>query len=293
MRNSSREAFKVTLLGTGAPPPVMDRFGPSTLVEVGGEKFLFDAGRGALQRLFQLGIPFKDITGLFLTHLHSDHVVGIPDLWLTGRIGGPWGGRTVALPVWGPVRTSEMMLHLEKAFAFDIRIRGQHYASEGTEVLAQDFNEGVVYEKSGIRITAFEVDHGPVVKPAFGFRIDYGQRSVILSGDTCFNKNLIHHAQGADLLVHEVAAADQELLRRSERVQRIMRNHTPPEQAGEVFSRVKPKLAVFTHILLFGQVTVGDIMTLTRKTYAGPLEAGEDLMSIEVGETVQVRRFSS
>ena len=80
-------AFRVTLLGTGGPPPIMDRFGPSTLVEAGTEKFLFDGGRGSLQRLFQLGIPFSAINGLFLTHLHSDHVVGIPDLWLTGWLG--------------------------------------------------------------------------------------------------------------------------------------------------------------------------------------------------------------
>jgi len=102
---SSPSDFRVALRGTGAPPPVMDRFGPSTLVEAGRKKFLFDAGRGAMQRLFQLKIPFRDIDGLFFTHLHSDHVVGFPDLWLTGRIGRLWGGRTVPLPVWGPAGT--------------------------------------------------------------------------------------------------------------------------------------------------------------------------------------------
>ena len=95
MSGLSQETFRVTLLGTGAPPPVLDRFDPSTLVETGEEKFVFDAGRGALQRLFQLGIPFSEVTGLFLTHHHSDHVVGIPDLWLTGWIRHPWGGRRV------------------------------------------------------------------------------------------------------------------------------------------------------------------------------------------------------
>ena len=83
MAQSTEDTFRVTLLGTGAPPPRLDRFGPSTLVEVGKQKFIFDAGRGAMQRLHQLAIPFSDISGMFLTHHHSDHVVGFPDLWLT------------------------------------------------------------------------------------------------------------------------------------------------------------------------------------------------------------------
>lgn len=292
MGNKSQEDFKVTLLGTGAPPPVMDRFGPSTLVEVGEKKFLFDAGRGALQRLYQLKIPFKDIDGLFLTHLHSDHVVGIPDLWLIGRIGRPWGGRTTPLPLWGPAGTREMMRHLEKAFEFDIRIRSKYYREDGSKVMATDFTEGIIYEQNGIKITAFEVDHGPLIKPAFGFRIDYENRCVILSGDTRFNENLIQHSQGADLIVYAGTAVSEELLRTSEQIRRIMGNHTFPEQAGEVFAHIKPKLAVFNHILLFGDVTEKDLVTLARKTYSGPLEVGEDLMTIAVGEKMHVRRFA-
>src|ERR1051325_4551150 len=106
------QTFKVTLLGTGSPQPRMDRFGPSILVEAGGKKLLFDCGRGATQRIEQVRIPFTEIDALFLTHLHSDHVVGIPDLWLTG-----WArGRKVPFQVWGPVGTKEMMSHLKEAF---------------------------------------------------------------------------------------------------------------------------------------------------------------------------------
>ena len=94
------QEIKVTLLGTGTPPPAMNRFGPSILVEAGGQTFLFDAGRGALQRLAQLGIRWQEVDGVFLTHLHSDHVVGFPDLWLTGWLVNP--GRDRPLPVWGP-----------------------------------------------------------------------------------------------------------------------------------------------------------------------------------------------
>jgi len=99
----------------------MDRFGPSILVEAGGGKFVFDAGRGAVQRLAQLRVRWQDVDGVFLTHLHSDHVVGFPDLWLTGWLVGP--GRNRPLPVWGPRGTKKMMSHLEQAYEYDIRIR--------------------------------------------------------------------------------------------------------------------------------------------------------------------------
>jgi ribonuclease Z len=118
------QQIRVTLLGTGCPPPVMNRFGPSTLVEAGEQKFLFDAGRGALQRLTELGVRWQDVQGVFLTHLHSDHVVGFPDLWLTGWLIVP--GRNVPLQVWGPRGTTAMMSHLERAYEYDVRIRIQN-----------------------------------------------------------------------------------------------------------------------------------------------------------------------
>jgi ribonuclease Z len=120
-------------------------------------------------------------------------------------------------------------------------------------VVARDIAEGVVYEEGGVKITAFEVDHDPV-KPAFGFRIDHAGRSVVLSGDTRFSPNLIRHAQGVDLLIHEIVVPPS--IRRAfpnaptDIVGRIVSYHTTPEQAGEVFARTKPKLAVYSHIVL-------------------------------------------
>ena len=160
MSEASEDIFRITLLGTGAPPPSVDRFGPSTLVEVGREKFIFDAGRGAMQRLHQLGIPFSEITGIFLTHHHSDHVVGFPDLWLTGWIGRPWGKRCAPLSVWGPAGTKEMMEHLAKAFHVDIRVRSKSYPPDGVTLVAGEIIEGTVFAEDGIRVSAFKVDHG-------------------------------------------------------------------------------------------------------------------------------------
>ena len=284
---SYAQDLKITLLGTGNPRPVMSRFGPSILVEAGNEKLLFDCGRGATQRLYQLNSSFPEITALFLTHLHSDHTVGIPDLWLTGWV----MGRSTPLPVWGPEGTKAMMQHLQEAYAFDIHIRRDvdtKLPGAGAEVIARDIQEGVVYDRTGLKVTAFLVDHGEI-KPAFGYRVDYGGHSVTLSGDTRPSENLIKFAQGTDVLIHEVidpeAFGDTVSTDTKEQRRKIIEHHTTPEQAGIVFTRVKPKLAVYSHIV---PPDVPEVIPHTRKSYAGPLEVGEDLMSIEIGDKIQV-----
>lgn len=287
-RMGEAQTIRVTLLGTGAPPPVMNRFGPSTLIEAGGEKLVFDAGRGNLQRLVQAKVDLKSIHALFLTHLHSDHVVGISDMFLTGWL---IGQRETPFRVWGPRGTKDMMAHLERAFEFDIRIRlyDDRPPPQGIVVRAEDIQQGVAYEQNGVKVTAFDVDHRPV-HPALGYRIDYAGRSVVLSGDTKFSENLIRFAQGADLVVHSVAAP--EVVGRGrppERAKAILDHHTMPEEAGTVFARVRPKLAVFSHIVL-PHATAQDLIPATRKNYAGPLELGEDLDVIEVGDTVTLHR---
>jgi ribonuclease Z len=283
--------FRVTLLGTGAPPPRWDRCGPSTLIEVGAEKFIFDAGRGAMQRLHQLGIPFSAITGMFLTHHHSDHVVGFPDLWLTGWIGRPWGQRKTPLRVWGPQGTWQMMEHLPQAFAVDIRVRSRNYPPEGVRLQAEEIKEGIVYTNNGVTVRAFEVDHGGEELPAFGYRIDFEGHSAVLSGDTTFNRNLIEHSRGADLLVHEVTAAAGSAAESMQQLKRIGANHTTPDQAGQIFAEVKPKLAVYNHLLLFGGAKAEDLIPMTRQNYSGPLVVGEDLLQINVGESIEARPF--
>lgn len=275
----------VLLLGTGTPAVSLKRFEASILVEAGEQKFLFDCGRGTILRLAQLQIPIAEVDRLFLTHLHSDHTVGIPDLWLTGWI----FGREQPFYIWGPSGTRSMMSYLEKAFAFDIHVRrdvDEKLHSRGVTVVARDIRQGVVYESNGVKITAFGVDHGPV-KPALGYRVDYGGHSVVLSGDTRPSENLIRFAKGADLLVHEVYYVDDEILRATPEERVIVGHHTTPEQAGEVFSRVRPKLALYSHI---GRrdVDPAKLIELTRKTYSGPLRVGEDLMTVDVGEKIEV-----
>jgi ribonuclease Z len=293
------QGLKVTLLGTGSPIPIIDRFGPSTLVEAGTEKLLIDCGRGVTSRLGQSHIPLGAVTALFLTHLHSDHVVGIPDLWLTGWLSSPFGHRTGPFRVWGPSGTKELMAHLQEAFAADIQFRtADGIPPQGVAVLLHDITQGTVFEENGVKVTAFEVDHA-TAKPAFGYRIDYGGHSVVLSGDTRPSENLIRFSKDADLLIHEVAWARPELLKKSESARIIIGLHTTPEEAGTIFKRLKPRLAVYSHVVLVTtdptvtEPTTADVLTLTRTIYDGPLEMGEDLMTIGIGKKIEVRRKAS
>jgi ribonuclease Z len=287
------EPLSVVLLGTGNPRPTLERFGPSILVSAGPERLLFDCGRGATQRLFQHGIPLADVRDLFLTHLHSDHTVGIPDLWLTGWI----FGRTKPLSIHGPTGTRDLAAGLEKAYSFDVHVRrdvDEKLPPEGVVLSAMEIGEGVVLRKGALRVTAFFVDHGPV-RPALGYRVDFGERSVVLSGDTRPSPNLARAAKGADVLIHEVI--DPEVERRSatsnlttEQVRRIIEHHTTPEDAGRIFTAVHPRLAVYSHIVP-STATAADLISPTRKTYSGPLEVGEDGMTIEIGEKIRVFRY--
>lgn len=290
--------FRLTLLGTGVPIPSPERFGPSTLIEAGGKRLLIDAGRGATIRLSQLGVPLGSIDALLLTHYHSDHTSGIPDLWLTGWLRSHFGTRQKPFRIIGPIGAKELMSNLERAYALDIKIRieDEKLPPAGIATDVTEFaNDGVVYDGGGVKVTAFEVDHGDVIKPAYGYRVEYGGRVAVISGDTRYNENVIRHGNGADLLIHEVAIARPELLKEAY-IQPIIAHHTTAEEAGKIFSLTKPKLAAYTHLVFLASediapATVEELIAETRKTYAGPLQVGEDLMSFDIAADVSVRRY--
>src|SRR5262245_61469900 len=301
LAQSTAGHLRVILLGTGGgPTPNPRRFGISTLVVAGTEKLMFDCGRAATIRMTQMGMLLGEVNKLFVTHLHSDHVIGIPDLYLTG-----WAsqGRTVPLRVWGPAGTRDMMAHLEKAFAFDIHVRrdvDELFTAEGIKTVATDIREGVVYDENGVKVTAFLVDHGPV-KPAFGYRVDYRGHSVALSGDTKPSDNLVKFSQGVDLLIHEgggpkktdtVEGRPDELTRSNalmtdEHRWKVAQHHTDGVEAGEIVARVRPRLVVFSH------GGSPESLPLVRQHYDGRVEIGDDMMTIDVGDSVAVERFTA
>ncbi len=283
--------MQVTLLGTGNPRPSMERFGQAILVEAGTQRILIDAGRGAAQRLFEIGArdSLVGIDAVFFTHLHSDHVVGLPDVWLTSWV----FGRARALEVVGPPGTAEMSGHLARAFEWDItmRTKDEGFPREGVRLAARNVPPGVAFERDGLRVTAFAVDHGGVTAPAYGYRVDYRGRSVAVSGDTVNFEPIVDHAKGVDVLVHEVISPEVEMRRAQvpdpDAVKRILAHHTSPEQVGALFSRVKPRLGVFSHVVP-SPATAEDVIGPARRTYSGPLAVGYDLMTIVIGDTVEV-----
>ena len=294
--------MRVVLLGTqGGPTFNPQRLGISTLVQAGSERLLFDAGRGTTTGMARVAINPADVTKIFLTHLHSDHVISLPELLVF-----PWAsqGRNVPLRVWGPSGTRSMMRKFQEALAFDIHVRrdvDERFPAEGVRVVATDIKEGVIYESNGVTVTAFLVDHGPV-KPAYGYRIDFRGHSVALSGDTTPSDNLVKFAAGVDLLVHEIGRIKEDPLlsgppgdllpnsrQTRQQVKTIAAHHTDGVEVGRVLDRVKPKLAVFSHYNADAAAT----LLLVRRNYAGPVEFGEDSMTIEVGSQVEVRRLAA
>ncbi len=185
--------LRVTFLGTGAPRPSSLRFGPTMLVEAGEHRILVDPSWGLTQRVMQAG-SFDLLTGIdhvLITHLHYDHTVGLPELWL----GGWLFGRPSPLRIQGPVGTEAMMENFRRAYQWDIDYRLLVGVPDGGQIIAaEDIAPGVVFDEDGLTITAFDVAHMPIdlttrellefEGQTLGFRIDYAERSLVLSGDT-------------------------------------------------------------------------------------------------------------
>jgi len=187
------------------------------------------------------------------------------------------------------------MDNLEKAFSIDLKVRRigekRHGLDrrKGIAVEPVDVDEGFTYEEDGLSVEPFRVNHfdGFCDEPSFGYRVRFGGRSVVLSGDTCFCENLIRYSSGVDLLIHEVAAAPLGVDLNDD-TRYFLSLHTQPEECGRLFSRVNPGLAVYYHILQYLGVSLEEMMDRTRREYGGRVVFGEDLMRIEVGESVKV-----
>ncbi|MCI0353690.1 MAG: MBL fold metallo-hydrolase [Acidobacteria bacterium] len=267
--------MQVVLLGTGFPRPDPERAGPAAAVVVGEKVFVVDAGRGVVLRLAAAELPLKSVRAAFLTHLHSDHTAGLPDLFNTS-----WQfGRYLPFELYGPKGTKKLADAMLKFFEADIHIRRdlmEMHAAEGATINTHVVREGVVYQDAELRVTAFAVDHKPV-EPAFGYRFDAGGRSIVISGDTRPSDNLVRYAQGADILVHEAILPEYlDTVDKPDVASRLKSYHTTPDEAGQMAQRAGVKLLVLTH-LVPGKVE-DEFRERAAKYFKGKIVVGRDLM---------------
>lgn len=273
MKNKSRT--KIVMLGTGTPNPTPERQGPSMAIVVDDRSYLIDAGTGIVRQAYkavQMGIEALKMTKLthcFLTHLHSDHTIGLPDLITT-----PWIlERTEPLKIFGPAGTEKMINHLMSAYSLDrdARMNGLEQANEtGIQVKTTEYEEGIIFKDELVKVEAFKVNHPPF--DAFGFRFTTPDKVIVISGDTNFNENVIKFAKDCDILIHEVISASG-VERRDPVWKKYHKSvHTTSTELGEIAALTNPGTIVFTHQLF---------MTLPDETGRVPSEEENEREMIE------------
>ena len=290
--NSEQQTLKITLLGTGIPNRDANAFGTSTMVEAGDERILIDCGRGTVVRMAQAGFPIGHIDTVILSHHHSDHYSGLLDLVMTGTIRQPYSNRGAPLRLFGPPCVEDIAEGLWQATKpdRDIRVADNEIDADHMRIIPTVYEPGVVYDKGGLKIIAIEVDHGEYIRPAYAFRVEYCGHVFVHSHDTRYNENLIACAHGADVFVHEVAAAKPETLANYPGVKTAIDHHSTPRDVGRVFSLTRPRLAMLTHLVLLppDPMPVGAVMAELADEYDGTVLVAEDLMVIEIGKNISV-----
>jgi ribonuclease BN (tRNA processing enzyme) len=278
---------RIVMLGTGTPRPDPDRAGPATAIVVKDTPYLVDFGPGVIRRataayekgVTALGYGGMNIKTVFLTHMHSDHTVGYPDLIFT-----PWVmGRREPLAVHGPKGIKAMTEHVLKAWEVDTKTRVNglhHHNSTGCTAIAHEIDPGVIYEDSNVTVTAFRAQHETI--DSFGFRFETPDRTIVISGDTSPTQALVDHSRGCDVLVHEVYSIDA-WRRDSPQFQEFRRRfHTSSVELAAVANEVSPRLLVLHHRgnRSGGPVTqeMDDVLLAEiRETYNGKVVAAHDL----------------
>ena len=269
----------VILLGTGMPRPDPTRAGPATAIQVGDRVFLVDAGAGVMRRLAAAKLPIDAVTALFVTHLHSDHTLGYPDLILTSWV----MGRRTPLQAYGPHGLQRMTSLILDAWSedIDIRIHGlEHESPSGYAVDVHEIDPGVVYDSAGVQVTAIAVKHGNW-QEALAYRFDTPDRSITISGDTRPSEALARAAMGTDVLIHEVYPASR--VAPEDRPggdlwpQYLRAYHTSDVELGALAARIQPKLLILYHIVRMGGTDDEILAGVRRGGFAGTAVIGNDL----------------
>ena len=271
---------RVVMLGTGNPNADPERSGPAVAVVVGDHAYIVDAGPGIVRRAAaarRAGIEALAADRLriaFITHLHSDHTVGLPDLIFT-----PWVlERNVPLQLYGPPGIREMTAHLLAAYGADIRNRidGLEPANtEGHKVEAREVSPGVIYRDERVTVTAVPVQHGDW-EHSYAYRFETADRVVVISGDARPSESLVGACNGCDVLVHEVYSAARFRERPAEWQRYHANAHTSTTELADLATRARPRLLVLYHQLYWG-ATDEDLLREVRSKYAGAVVSARDL----------------
>jgi ribonuclease BN (tRNA processing enzyme) len=272
---------KVVMLGTGTPVPDPDRSGPAVAVVVNGRAYLVDCGPGVVRRAVAAarknGIAALNVDTLntvFITHLHSDHTLGYPDL-----IFSPWVmGRAAPLEAYGPHGLKNMTEHIEQAWAEDVRVRREGLESAnatGYKVNVHEIEPGVVYRDDNVTVTAFPVKHG-TWKEAYGYKFETRDRKIVISGDTAPAGEVVKACNGCDVLLHEVYNPHGRELGIAHWKQYFQTFHTSPAELGDIARRAHPRLLVVYHQVL-EQLPEEQLAMEIGKEYSGNWVSARDL----------------
>lgn len=273
-------ATQVVLLGTGTPNADPDRSGPAVAIVVNDTPYLVDFGPGVVRRAsaaFRKGIKglaIKNLGLAFVTHLHSDHTAGYPDLILT-----PWVlERKEPLKVYGPRGINAMTSQILRAYREDIAIRlsgGEPSNKTGYRVITHEIKPGVVYKDENVTVKAFLVSHGSWAE-AYGFRFETPDRVIVVSGDCRPSPSVIQNCNGCDVLIHEVYSKSGFATRTPDWQKYHSRYHTSSVELAELASKARPGLLVLYHQLFWG-ATEDDLLKEVRAGYTGKVVSGHDL----------------
>ncbi|WP_338465723.1 MBL fold metallo-hydrolase [Novosphingobium sp. ZN18A2] len=300
---SLEDGLHAYLCGSGSPLPDPDRAGPCVAVLAGKDAFVFDAGSGSVRKLLRMGFPIHKLKGVFLTHLHSDHIDGLGELLLQSWIGG---SRSTPTPVYGPVGTDRVVDGLREAYTMDEGFRIAHHGTRvanpagfGGKAHILSLPDGppgktVAWQGDGVTITVIRVHHDPV-KPAFGYRIDYNRRAVTLSGDTTYSPTLASAAKGSDVVFHE--AMNMQMVRQmgaalkkrgqantAQIMHDIQSYHSSPEDAAKVAQQAGARLLVLYHLVpplpsrLMDAAFMGNAPTM----FNGKIVVGRDGLRVDL-----------
>lgn len=273
-------ATSIVLLGTGTPVADPARSGPSTAIVVNDTPYLIDCGPGVVRRAAAAhragvkGLQVSNLRRVFVTHLHSDHTVGYPDLILT-----PWVlDRNEPLEVYGPEGLGTMTEHILAAYQEDIQMRlyGLEPANtKGYQVNVHEIEPGIVYQDSNVTVEAFLVNHGSWPQ-AFGYKFRTPDRTIVISGDTAPSESIVDACNSCDVLVHEVYSQVKFEGRRPDWQRYHSSFHTSTHELAEIAARAKPGLLILYH-QLFWDATEAELLSEIRQRYKGRVVSGKDL----------------